>query len=209
MLFDWDGTLVQTLSIWRDALLHSLAAHGYQPSSHAISANYAEFAKSASQLGVDENEIEAVLKTARERIRDTEKLAEPYDEVINTLRHLHGSGVTMGIVTTSTHQQVDATLQSLGIDQLIQVVICSDDVVMQKPDAEPLELAMKRLGATISETIMIGDSPSDIIAAQNAQIDSALYFPPEHNTFYRFASLTALNPTRVIHEFPDIKLLLA
>lgn len=54
---------------------------------------------------------------------------------------------------------------------------------------------------------MVGDSSSDIIAAQNAGVDSVLFFPTEHAKFYDIKKLIALKPTHTIKDFRDIVLL--
>jgi phosphoglycolate phosphatase-like HAD superfamily hydrolase len=51
---------------------------------------------------------------------------------------------------------------------------------------------------------MVGDSASDIGAANNAGVDSILFFPPSHSRFYDIEKLKNLQPTYIIEDFRDI-----
>lgn len=63
---------------------------------------------------------------------------------------------------------------------------------------------MRLLGASPSETIMVGDSPNDLIAAKKANIDSVLYFPFKHEVFYDIDDLIALSPTFIVHNWAEL-----
>jgi HAD superfamily hydrolase (TIGR01549 family) len=210
ILFDWDGTLVRTLDVWRNALLYSLDLHGYEIDPSDIGANYVHFADLAPDLGIDRAEaVKSIISTAQQQVRNTEDLAELYDGVASMLKQLRAANKRIAIVTTSTHQQVDHKLHTWNIEHLVDAVICGEDVVAQKPAAEHLQLAMQLLDATLSETIMIGDSPNDLVGARNTGIDSALYFPPGHKTFYDLAELRKLKPTFIVDSFAELTLKLA
>lgn len=134
VLFDWDGTLVQTLSIWRDALLRSLNSPGYNPDTTKINANYADFIAIAPALNItNQEQIKSIVNDARLLVREAEGSAQLYDGAASILGELSAAKVKIAIVTTSTHRQVDTRLRELGIDSLIDAVICGDDVTEQKP----------------------------------------------------------------------------
>jgi phosphoglycolate phosphatase-like HAD superfamily hydrolase len=63
---------------------------------------------------------------------------------------------------------------------------------------------MARLEAVPAQTLMVGDSASDIQAAKSAGIDSVLFYPPAHETFYVFQDLQLLQPTHTIHDLRAI-----
>lgn len=51
---------------------------------------------------------------------------------------------------------------------------------------------------------MIGDTEKDIAVANNAGIDSVLFYPPEHEEFYSLEKLKEHNPTYVISDFKEL-----
>lgn len=205
ILFDWDGTLVQTLDVWSDALRHSLKRHGYTLSRAQIGADYQKFAERAAGLGItDSVELTAILAEARERIRATENDAALYEGVREVLGDLRAAQKKLGIVTTSIHAQVDRRLREWDIASFFDVVVCGDDVARHKPNAEPVERAMQQLSAARSRTVMVGDSTNDIKAAQSAGVASVLYFPPRHARFYQRDELESLHPTWIIERLEEL-----
>lgn len=65
-----------------------------------------------------------------------------------------------------------------GLSPYIDHIVLSDDVGVHKPDKRIFEIAMQQIGATTSDTLMIGDSyASDIVGASNAGIGSIWYNP--------------------------------
>lgn len=73
---------------------------------------------------------------------------------------------------------------------------------------EIVDEALSALSAIKSRTIMVGDSDKDIISAQNAGIDSILFYPPEHSRFHDITYLRSLRPTYVIGSYQEIGSLL-
>lgn len=87
---------------------------------------------------------------------------------------LANSFADVGIVTTKTSKFSAILLKHLGVTQYINVIIGRDDVAKPKPDPEPVNLALARLGkdgATHHQNaFMIGDTPMDMLAAKAAGI---------------------------------------
>jgi pyrophosphatase PpaX len=202
ILFDWDGTIGKTLDIWFNALKDALAKKGYDFDEAEIGANYEVFRTRFQHLGsqIVEDIIKEALATSKRNI----SAVQLYERTNEVLDILHKDNKKLGIVTTSTHRDIDPLLESFGLGQLFEVVVCGDDVIQQKPDAEPVLMAMKSLGATKSTTVMIGDSSKDITAAQNAGVDSILFYPESHQRFHDIQHLKSLQPTYVIKELGEI-----
>ena len=74
------------------------------------------------------------------------------------------------LVTNKARRFTEKLLNKLALSEHFDVIVCGDDMP-KKPSAEPLLFACKQLNVPVSQAIMIGDSKSDILAAQAASID--------------------------------------
>ncbi|MDP2634467.1 MAG: phosphoglycolate phosphatase [Pseudoalteromonas sp.] len=74
------------------------------------------------------------------------------------------------LVTNKARRFTQKLLDKLALSEHFDVIVCGDDMA-KKPSAEPLLFACKQLNVPVSQAIMIGDSKSDILAAQAANID--------------------------------------
>lgn len=202
ILFDWDGNLARTLDIWLAALKAPLEKRGHSFTDKQIGANFTVFRERMKTLGVAD--IDAIITEARKLVEQNESNVELYPDALATLQTLHGSGKKLALVTTSRHSQVDTPLEKYHLRDLFDAVVCGDDVTHHKPHPEPIEQALEHLGGRKDEAVMIGDSGSDLNAAAHAGVDSILFFPPAHATFYNEPELRALHPVHVIESFRDL-----
>jgi pyrophosphatase PpaX len=202
ILFDWDGTLAKTLDIWLISLSNALQKRNYSFSDTEIGANYELFRKRFEAKGYTgaDDIINEALNEANKNVLNVEL----YSSAVDTLEMIHNSGRKIGLVTTSTHGQIDPLLKHFRLVDLFDSVICADDTKMQKPDPEPILKAMQILGATHDSTILIGDSQKDILAAHGAGISSMLFYPKSHEKFHDIEMLKSLDPTYVIHSLKEI-----
>jgi pyrophosphatase PpaX len=202
VLFDWDGTLARTLDIWLASLRSALQKRGHFLTDTEIGANYDTFRQwfEAHGHGNAAQLIDEALHIAHGDIPEVVL----YPDARLVLERLHTKGIRLGLVTTSRHRAVDPLLRKYELESLFTVIVCGDDVTALKPDPEPLLQAMARLEAVPAQTLMVGDSASDIQAAKSAGIDSILFYPPAHETFYVFQDLQLLQPTHTIHDLRAI-----
>jgi phosphoglycolate phosphatase len=84
------------------------------------------------------------------------------------LEFLKGRGVKMGLVSNKPHEFTLITLEKLGLMPYFGAVLGADATPNKKPHPEPLLAALKKLGVSPSEAVMIGDSPVDAEAARAA-----------------------------------------
>jgi pyrophosphatase PpaX len=201
VLFDWDGTIGKTLNIWSDALKVTLSRNGYSFNEAEIGANYELFRADFQHLG--DQALDEIMKDALAISKQKIPSVELYECAADVLTILH-KNKKLGLVTTSLHSDIDPLLKNYGLQHLFDVVVCGDDVTQQKPNAEPIIAAMKSIGAVESATIMVGDSDKDILAAQNAGVDSILFYPPEHRRFHDVQTLKSYRPTYIIKKFPEV-----
>jgi pyrophosphatase PpaX len=174
LLFDLDGTLIDTNDLIIESFLHTL--NHYYPEQYGREdiltflgpPLYDTFVK------MDETRVDEMITHYRDfNMTNHDTLVKEFDGVYETVKALHEKGLKLGIVTTKMRQTVVMGLKLTGLDQFFDVVVCLDDVTNEKPDPEPIHLALQQLGSTPEEAIMVGDNYHDILAGKNAGTKTA------------------------------------
>ena len=93
-----------------------------------------------------------------------------YPGVRQGLDALREAGHAMACVTNKPEPLARDLLAALGLDEVLPVVVGGDTTPARKPDPRPLRHALARLGATVDQALMVGDSRTDIAAARNAGV---------------------------------------
>lgn len=99
---------------------------------------------------------------------------QPFNDILNVLDFLSNRNITMGIVTARSKNEVENDPCLKSFISRFKHVICADDTIKHKPDADPILELMKRAGAEKNETIYIGDTFSDYMCAKNAGVHFGL-----------------------------------
>ena len=123
--------------------------------------------------------------------------------VIEMLSALEGSH-NMAIVSSAVKGDILDALTRNNIVHHFSAIIGVHEVKNYKPHPEPIYSAMSFLEAKPENSIMIGDSRKDIEAANNAGVDSILYYPPEHINTHDLDMLMTYNPTYVVNSLLKI-----
>jgi pyrophosphatase PpaX len=171
ILFDLDGTVVDTVSLIRESHRHAVRTVLQKELSDAeLVANVGR--PLLEQMRVFSHEhAEELYRVYREwNHAHTAELIASYDGVDAMLAQLVDAGHILGLVTSKTRDAVDLAFASLPIADFFDVVITADDSSRHKPDPEPIYLALSRLGREGANACYIGDSPFDIQAGQGAGI---------------------------------------
>ena len=94
--------------------------------------------------------------------------------VTEMMEALQEKGCTMALVTSRLKSSTMQAVEKFGLDRFFKVIITADDCTRHKPDPEPVNMALKKLGASADGTVMLGDTFMDIGCAKNAGIRSIL-----------------------------------
>lgn len=98
---------------------------------------------------------------------------------VETIKALHADGYRLGICTRSHRAYADRTLEMYGLDSLFHAVVARDDTPHPKPDARQLLVTIDMVGATREDTLYIGDTTTDLVTAENADVDFVGYWRDE------------------------------
>ncbi|WP_100374006.1 pyrophosphatase PpaX [Bacillus sp. FJAT-45037] len=174
LLFDLDGTLINTNELIIASFLHTL--EHYKPGEYdrekVITFIGPPLADSFKTVDAERyEEMIDFYRTHNHAFHD--ELVREYEGVFETIKTLHEKGYNLAIVTTKIRKTALMGLKLMNLDSYFDVVVGLDDVTHAKPHTEPLELALERLGVTKEGAMMIGDSPHDIHAGKNLGIPTA------------------------------------
>lgn len=123
--------------------------------------------------GTDDAGAEEMIRIYREyNLAFHDELVVAFPHVKEVLGRLSEAGIRMGVVTTKIRKTSEMGLKLCGLFDFMETLVTLDDVNKAKPDPEPVLLALKRMGANAAETVMVGDSPGDILSAKGAGVAS-------------------------------------
>jgi phosphoglycolate phosphatase-like HAD superfamily hydrolase len=187
ILFDWDGTLVDSLDAFHAANSAVMAAFGLPFDVVAYRRNYApDWREMYRRLGVPGDRLEeanALWETAFGASGDA---VVAFPGVAAALVRLRDDGATLGIVTAGHRLVVEPQLQRTGLGALLPVRVFGDDLPVHKPDPEPLRQALRLAGHghQPERSAYVGDAPTDMqmaiaVGARAVGIESVLGDPDE------------------------------
>ena len=123
-----------------------------------------------------------------------------YPHVVTTLSTLKNSGFTLAIITNKPYRFIAPILKELEMDMLFDYCIGGDSLQEKKPHPLPLMHVCETLNIAKEQTVMIGDSKNDILAAQKAEISSiAVTYGYNYNE-----EISTYGPDRIVDNFADI-----
>lgn len=140
--------------------------------------------------------LEIFLPYYLEHCADSTRL---YPGVLETLASFAGRG--LAIVTNKPMAHTEKTLKALGIGSYFSVVLGGDSLATRKPDPAPVMEALRRLGLSPEQAVMVGDSPMDIQAARSAGVRVAAVT----YGFRTGAELMSHSPDYLIGAFAELR----
>lgn len=176
-IFDCDGTLADTMPIHYRAWCHALGEHatlfpepmfndlGGVPTCRVVEILNE---KHNLQLPVDDlvAQKEAVFQALSANVL-------PIDPVVDIARRFHKTK-PMAVASGGHRHIVMRTLMSIGIVELFDTIVCSEDYSRGKPAPDPFLEAARRLGVEPSRCLVFEDSVTGLAAAQAAGMDCIL-----------------------------------
>lgn len=174
LLFDFDGTLLNTNELIIQTFLHVLEPEfpGKFTRSDIIPFIGPSLIESFSTI--DPSRAEKWVEQYRVWNNEHhDSLVEEFDGVKTALKILHEKGIRLAIVSTKRYDTLLKGIRLLGIEDLIEVVVSMDDVKYVKPNPEPILLALEKMQLEKENVLMIGDNSHDILGGKNAGVKSA------------------------------------
>jgi pyrophosphatase PpaX len=176
VLFDLDGTLIDSLRLILDSYHHTLAQHGLPARTDAEwlrgvgTPLMVQLAEWRDEMGT----IEALIATYREyNLKHHDRMVTVYPGVLEAVREIKAASMQTGLVTSKNRHGAIRGLKLVGLEALMDVLVCADEVINPKPHPEPVEKAVALLGADPATTIYVGDSVHDMHSGRLAGVLTA------------------------------------
>jgi HAD superfamily hydrolase (TIGR01549 family) len=171
VLFDWDGTLVDSAEKSFRCFVEVFASFGIAFDRARFQATYSpEWTRTYDAVGLPRERWEEADELWLSGYAREESSLVP--GAMAALERFHESGLAQGIVTSGDATRVRRELEVLGVARFFSSVVCAGEAARKKPYPEPLFLALSRLGIPASEAAYVGDSPEDVEMARAAGVYS-------------------------------------
>ena len=168
LLFDLDGTLLDSFSVHYQAYEAMFARFGVKITRETFLASYSpNWYFTYESMGLPRNSWDDANTYWLEEA--AKRQADLFPGVREMLHRLSGSH-SVGLVTSGSKARVMSDLERTGITPYFQVLVTGDDITEPKPSPEGLELALRRLGLQATEAVYVGDSNADYEMARAAGV---------------------------------------
>ena len=179
VLFDLDGTLIDTAPCIAAALNQALADNGLGSVESSVVTTIIGggvptlIERALTRLAVphEPRRMASILASYRSvYLAQPGPTPEPFPGIERALAELDRMGLRLGIVTNTFDRFVHTLLQRTGLAHRFDIVVSADTIPERKPHPAPLLYACDALSATPAQTLFVGDSKNDSEAAQAAHI---------------------------------------
>lgn len=169
LLFDWDGTIVDSAKLGLSAFERSFAALG-------VGFDHEVYRKAYSPNWYSVYEALGLPKDKWQQADELwilhygEQVAQPVTGAPETVEELKRKGYRLGVVSSGSQCRVAREMTQLGLERFFETVICNEQMVEKKPHPEGLQTALRDLGCASQATAYVGDSPEDIEMGKRANM---------------------------------------
>jgi HAD superfamily hydrolase (TIGR01549 family) len=212
VIFDLDGTLINTLSHHVEAFINAFNDHGYNIDRETIKYNMGRtpwdipsdilFNKSKNDLSEDEMDIVQKVASAKinyyhESLKQEISIQDGTREI---LEYLKDKNTKLAVCSSTPRINVNEILKKIKIFHYFGAIITGDDIKIGKPNPEPFLLAINKLKLAKEDCFIIGDSVHDIEAANRGKIKSIGVC----TGFHLKTDLEEKNPHLIINTLVDL-----
>ena len=174
VLFDIDGTLIDSNDAHTQAWMQTLERHGHVVSYEQIRSL---IGKGSDKVFAELLDIDSESALAKQITKDrTQLLLSSFMANLNPtpgarllVQHMRSEGLRL-VIASSSGEELPALLEQAGLQDLLDTSVSSDEIKESKPDGDIIEVALQKAGVQPTEAVMIGDTPYDIAAAKAAGV---------------------------------------
>jgi phosphoglycolate phosphatase len=208
VVFDLDGTLLDTHVDLVDSLNHTIAALDlapvtYDDLTHLVGHGARVMIERACKLRGHTLAPEALPPLMERFIAHYSEMmpgaTRPYPGLIAALDTLKAKGYRLAVCTNKLEGLAQTLLRQLDLTDYFETITGGDTFTVRKPDAHHLIGTIERAGGDISRSVMVGDSVNDISVAKNAGVPSiAVLFG------YSDVPIASLDPDHIIGHYDEM-----
>lgn len=179
VIFDLDGTLLDTLDDLTNAVNFSLEEYGFAPRTKAevrsfVGNGILVLMKKALPENIDEEKFNEIFTFFKEYYTSNCRIkTKPYDGIMELLKYLKANNYKMAIVSNKNDEAVK-DLTEYYFEDFISISVGQRDGIRRKPAPDTVNEAIAELHSDKENTIYVGDSEVDKETCDNAHIKCAL-----------------------------------
>lgn len=204
VIFDLDGTLIQSEKIIMDGYAYTMKKHlpDVIVTKDEITNFLGQTLENNFKKYSDDTElVEKLTNSYRKYTNEkSEKELITYPNALNIVKYLKSQNIRLGIVTSKAEEVAISNIKTVGLDGFFEFVIGYESVTNHKPNPDGLLLALEKLNVKAEEAIYIGDHENDIKAAKKAKMLSCGV-----TYSHRLEDLLFENPTYVIDDLINLE----
>jgi HAD superfamily hydrolase (TIGR01509 family) len=174
VVFDLDGTLLDSLTIVLAAIQHALEPFGTRPTADIFANLGGPPERFLPTFLKDLRHLPVALSRMEQFHHENTHLIQPFAEVPGLLDELRQADVRVAIWTGRDRVSTERLLTQHGLVGRFATVMCGDDLPTHKPDPEGLREIMRRLDVKPHETLFVGDADVDVLGGSACGVDTIL-----------------------------------
>lgn len=176
VLFDFDGTVMNTNDVILQSWQHTFRAlRGREEDPEVLLKTFGEPLETTMKKFFPEIPVEESIKVYRsfhyDNFGDLISVFPGMDDLIAEVKR---RGYRLGLVTSRLYNTTMQGLEKYGLKEYFDVIVTANDTTKHKPDPEPVNITLEKLGAKPENSIMLGDTLFDLLCAKNAGVRSVL-----------------------------------
>jgi phosphoglycolate phosphatase-like HAD superfamily hydrolase len=180
IVFDLDGTVVDSHAFTFDAFRHAVAPWAATPGDEEIHAAFGPSERVILARFVPQHAVAAAYTRLQVFYRDQAHCARPHDDIPALLDRLAQLGVCRCLFTGRGADSTHLLLQTHRLEQRFDAIVTGDSPCRPKPSGEGVSLLLAEVGRQRDRSLLVGDSLLDLQAAADAGIAAvgASWFTP-------------------------------
>ena len=176
IIFDLDGTLVDSVKYHAEAWVKAFKEYGYDFSHETLSQQIgkgSEFIVGELLSSEEAEKLHSDIAGYRKKYYQDNLLekVQPFPKVKELFEAIKADGIKVVLASSARQETIEHYKQLLGIEDLIEGATSTDEVEKSKPEPDIFRTALDKLdGVSADEAIVVGDSPYDAIAAKKIDL---------------------------------------
>lgn len=176
VLFDFDGTVMNTNDVILKSWQHTFRTlRGREEDPEVLLKTFGEPLETTMKKFFPEIPVEESIKVYRsfhyDNFGDLISVFPGMDDLIAEVKR---RGYKLGLVTSRLYNTTMQGLEKYGLKEYFDAIVTANDTTKHKPDPEPVNITLEKLGAKPENSIMLGDTLFDLLCAKNAGVRSVL-----------------------------------
>ncbi|MBL9209583.1 MAG: HAD family hydrolase [Opitutaceae bacterium] len=174
VVFDLDGTLLDSLPLVLAAISHAVEPFGERPTMEIFARLGGPPERFLLPMVAHADNLPVALARLESFHRDNAHLIQPYAGVRELLETVQIAGVRTAIWTGRDRRSAERLLHSHRLAAYFTTVVCGDDLSSHKPDPAGLREILRRVEVSAERALFVGDADVDVLGGSECGVDTLL-----------------------------------